>query len=404
MATERRSFALLATLLAALAMIGPFTIDTYLPSFPAIQSDLRVSALQMQQTLVGLSPRVRGDDALSRHAFRLVRAAPRDPGATSRSSCWRSLGCALAANFEQLLFFRGAAGSFGRRGNRRRPRDHPRQPRRPRGAAPDVARHDDFRPRAGDRAGRRRLAADGVRLALDFRISGRATRDCCWLRARRGCPRRCRPLSASHSGWLRSPATTGRSDAACRFFCCPRPSRSTSAASSSTCSPRRRSSTMSCVFHETEFAWLFVPAIFGMTAGAFFSGRLAGRISAQATINAGFAIIFSAVVFNLAYSASAPPSLPWSVLPIMIYSVRHGARDAEPYAHRARSFPAEPRPRFVAAGIRAQPALGIVAGIVSPLLSHSAITLASGMALIAAMGWCAWMLHALRELREPRRA
>ena len=38
-------------LLAALAMIGPFTVDTYLPSFPAIQRDLKVSAVQMQQTL-----------------------------------------------------------------------------------------------------------------------------------------------------------------------------------------------------------------------------------------------------------------------------------------------------------------------------------------------------------------
>ena len=40
-----------AVLLAALSMIGPFSIDTYLPSFPAIQADLQVSSVQMQQTL-----------------------------------------------------------------------------------------------------------------------------------------------------------------------------------------------------------------------------------------------------------------------------------------------------------------------------------------------------------------
>ena len=45
------SVAVLATLLAALAMIGPFAVDTYLPSFPAIQADLTVTAAEVQQTL-----------------------------------------------------------------------------------------------------------------------------------------------------------------------------------------------------------------------------------------------------------------------------------------------------------------------------------------------------------------
>jgi MFS family permease len=50
MPPERASLGLLAVLLAALAMIGPFAVDIYLPSFPAIQRDLRVSAIEVQQT------------------------------------------------------------------------------------------------------------------------------------------------------------------------------------------------------------------------------------------------------------------------------------------------------------------------------------------------------------------
>jgi DHA1 family bicyclomycin/chloramphenicol resistance-like MFS transporter len=47
----------LATILAALAMIGPFTIDTYLPSFPYIAADFAATPAQMQQTLsLYLSP------------------------------------------------------------------------------------------------------------------------------------------------------------------------------------------------------------------------------------------------------------------------------------------------------------------------------------------------------------
>lgn len=42
---------LLIVVLAGLAMLGPFSIDTYLPSFPAIAADLHASPVQMQQTL-----------------------------------------------------------------------------------------------------------------------------------------------------------------------------------------------------------------------------------------------------------------------------------------------------------------------------------------------------------------
>ena len=41
----------IAFLLAALAAIGPFTVDTYLPSMQDIGAALRASPLQVQQTL-----------------------------------------------------------------------------------------------------------------------------------------------------------------------------------------------------------------------------------------------------------------------------------------------------------------------------------------------------------------
>src|SRR5437667_6958515 len=41
----------LALMLAGLAMLGPFSVDTYLPAFPNIQASLHTDALQVQQTL-----------------------------------------------------------------------------------------------------------------------------------------------------------------------------------------------------------------------------------------------------------------------------------------------------------------------------------------------------------------
>ncbi|MBL8314178.1 MAG: MFS transporter, partial [Rubrivivax sp.] len=41
----------LSLLLAGLGMLGPFSIDTYLPAFTAIGSSLAATPVQMQQTL-----------------------------------------------------------------------------------------------------------------------------------------------------------------------------------------------------------------------------------------------------------------------------------------------------------------------------------------------------------------
>jgi len=43
--------ALLLVLIAGLATIGPFSVDTYLPSFPAIARGLDTTELSVQQTL-----------------------------------------------------------------------------------------------------------------------------------------------------------------------------------------------------------------------------------------------------------------------------------------------------------------------------------------------------------------
>lgn len=48
---SRRETRGIAILLASMAAIGPFSIDTYLPSFHEIGEKLNASPLQVQQTL-----------------------------------------------------------------------------------------------------------------------------------------------------------------------------------------------------------------------------------------------------------------------------------------------------------------------------------------------------------------
>ena len=96
-------------LVALLAMLAPFTLDTYLPSFPAIAADLATSAADMQRTLsdylwtFGAMMLVYGplSDALGRRRVVLVALL---------GYVLASLGCALANDIDTLVLMRAAQG------------------------------------------------------------------------------------------------------------------------------------------------------------------------------------------------------------------------------------------------------------------------------------------------------
>lgn len=99
----------LAALLAALSMLGPFSIDMYLPAFHAIAADLRVSQLAVQQTLSSF---------LFAYAFMslwhgaLSDALGRRPIILAGLGVYAfaTLGCAIAGNIETLWMFRTLQG------------------------------------------------------------------------------------------------------------------------------------------------------------------------------------------------------------------------------------------------------------------------------------------------------
>ena len=152
---------------------------------------------------------------------------------------------------------------------------------------------------------------------------------------------------------------------------------------------------------EHEFAWLFLPGILGVMAGAWLSGRLAGKLSTRATVKLAYVIMFIAAGANIAYCAAADPALPWSVLPVMAYAI--GMALAMP-SLTLLGLDLFPDNRGMAAsliGFAHSLISAIAAGVISPLLSHSDLTLAAGMAAIMGMGWLSWILHLARHGRRP---
>ena len=144
---------------------------------------------------------------------------------------------------------------------------------------------------------------------------------------------------------------------------------------------------------ETDFAYLCVPAIAGVMLGAFLSGRLAGRITPRGTVRIAYFIMFGAALFNVTYSAAAPPALPWSVLPVMIYGMGMALAMPSITLLALELFPHNRGMTASLQGFEHSFVAAIVAGMVSPFLSASAFMLALGMALFAAMGFVSWVLY-----------
>src|SRR4051812_44947777 len=100
----------IAALLAALSMVGPFTIDTAFPSFHAIAEDFALSKWAVQQTLtvyllpLSIMSLVQGpaSDALGRRPVILAGLCV---------YTLASVGCTFAPNFTTLLIFRSLQGT-----------------------------------------------------------------------------------------------------------------------------------------------------------------------------------------------------------------------------------------------------------------------------------------------------
>ncbi|WP_321787759.1 multidrug effflux MFS transporter [Paraburkholderia sp. J94] len=74
----------------------------------------------------------------------------------------------------------------------------------------------------------------------------------------------------------------------------------------------------------TAFAWLFVPMIAGVMLGSAASARLATRAGAAASVRVGLGTAWLAALINLASNAHGAAALPWAVVPIGVYAFGMG--------------------------------------------------------------------------------
>ena len=308
----------LALLLAALATVGPFSIDTYLPALHAIGSDLGASQLQVQQTLTAYM--------LPMAAMVLWHGALSDAWGRKRVIvvsmllfALASLVCVFASSIEALLIGRAlqgisaGAGMVVGRAVVRDLHEGPAAQRLMSHVSMTFALGPAIAPMLGGwifvafgwRAVFVFLALLGLGLAL---VTARQLHETLPLAARQ-------PLHPvmlarryaqvfSTPGFVLLTLAGGLGFNAYFLYVLSAP--------------------VFLIQHlglpETGFGWFFIPTVLAMMAGSAVSARLAGRLSPARTVGVSVATMLAAAACNVAVSTLLSPGLPQSVLPIMLHT------------------------------------------------------------------------------------
>lgn len=390
----------LAALLGALAMLGPFAIDAYLPAFHAIGSDLGVAPIAVQQTL---------STFLFAYAFMmlwhgaLADAFGRRPVMLASLAVFAvaTLGCAIAGNIESLWLFRTLQGLSAGAGivvGRALIRDLHQGPAAQR-LMSQVTLVFAIAPAIAPIIGGALLNVLGWRWIFFALL---AFTSILLFRTVRRLPETLAPAAREPLRpailWRNYLRVLSNRDFAllalvpsltfCGFFLY-------IAAAPTFLVERLGVSTWA-------FAWLFVPMIAGVMIGASLSGRLAGRIAPPRQVALGFTIMLVATGANLAICAAAPAGIAWYVAPVMVYAAGHSLIVPCVTLLVLDLFP---RNRGLATSLQGfvQFALGgLVAGTLAPVLAQRLDALALGMAACAAAAFGSWRLYRRNAPGTPR--
>ncbi|MFM1956542.1 MAG: hypothetical protein RIR20_1362 [Pseudomonadota bacterium] len=373
----------LSVVLASLAALAPFAIDTYLPAFTALETDLAAQPVALQQSLTFY--------LLPYAIMTLWHGAISDSIGRITTIKWglgifvlASIGCALAKDVQTLWFFRALQGLSGGAGNvvaRAMVRDLFEGPQAQRvmatvqmlfGIAPAVA------PIIGGFLLGIHWQAIFIFLALYAALALFAALK--YLPETMP-PEKRMPLSAkqvvkdyrilfSDAEYFRLVFSISANFAGFFLYVLASP--------------------VFLVKHlgltEQQFGYMFIPTVCGMMLGSYFAKRAAGVYSRQQVVQWAYAWMSITVIGNIIACYFLTNSV-WLILPIALFNV--GMALAMPVLSIA-ALDRHPKIRGTAASGQAfcQMLLSsLSAGLIAPLLWSSPLGLALGMAAYSIIGW-----------------
>jgi DHA1 family bicyclomycin/chloramphenicol resistance-like MFS transporter len=147
-----------------------------------------------------------------------------------------------------------------------------------------------------------------------------------------------------------------------------------------------------------EYAWLFIPGILGIMTGSQLSGRAAGKLAPGQTIQRGFVFMGVASVANLAYAFATVPTLPWAVIHMFVYGIGFAMIMPSITLITLDLFPTRRGMAASLQGFVSGMVNVVTAGVIAPAVFHDTRWLAIAMVSLAAGGFTCWTLY-LRSAR-----
>jgi DHA1 family bicyclomycin/chloramphenicol resistance-like MFS transporter len=378
-----------AVLLAVLGMLGPFSIDTYLPAFSGISASLGATPLEMQQTLSAY---------LFGFAFMaLFHGAISDSFGRRPVVLWglgvftlASVGCALSQSIGQLIFFRAIQGLST-------------------GAGIVIARavvRDMYAPSQAQKVMSQITLFFGAAPAIAPLLGGwllihsswhaifwflAALGVILWIANYRLLPETLHPSQRQHFHVKNLLAGYWQLGADPRFLLL-------ALASGIPFNGMFLYILSAPVFlgeHlqllPQQFFWCFLITIGGIMSGAWVSGRVAGKLSQKRQIRNGFVIMLCIGVVNLVANLLLTAHVSWALWPLGIFAF--GWAMMVPVVtllildlHPDRRGMASSLQMFIGSGSN-----GIVAGLIAPWVMHSTVALATASLCMMGIGLVAWL-------------
>ncbi|MGK5077075.1 multidrug effflux MFS transporter [Janthinobacterium sp. HLX7-2] len=152
---------------------------------------------------------------------------------------------------------------------------------------------------------------------------------------------------------------------------------------------------------ETAFGWLFIPQVAGIVAGSALNSRLAHTVPSTTMVRWGMLAMATTSALNIAYNHWFSASIPWAIVPVMLYTF--GMSLALPGMTMA-TLDIFPQMRGLAASLQnfVQMLLfALVSGFIAPLLFDSAFKLALGQASAVVLAGLFWWLGTRQRAPAP---
>jgi MFS transporter, DHA1 family, multidrug resistance protein len=140
----------------------------------------------------------------------------------------------------------------------------------------------------------------------------------------------------------------------------------------------------------TQFGWLFIPLVSGLVLGSALSGRLAGVLPPSLFVKYGYGLMALGAVLSVLIYTCFTPKVPWAVLPLTVYTFGFALTAPIVTIQGLDIFPAHRGLASSLQGFAHTLIFALISGLAAPVVYRSGLKHALGLALFMVVSGVAY--------------